>query len=190
MPDFSYYQVYLQAGLGELERYLLSDHLFWPLNISSAPGEPPYPKLTLGGLLLHQAFARPLSQSGSDQTVMQKFDSELDQIRTRWRVAWERKAAWEFKSRLRQWGNVLKEIRIDPEDQNDYYIYEVRLRLLLDLLSAETHSIDPALDEHLQGLDLLLRALFAPGDFIWQLELAPAFPIDKNWYLWGNLKEP
>ncbi len=38
MPDFAYYRVYLQAGLQEVERYLLSNELFWPLNIALLMG--------------------------------------------------------------------------------------------------------------------------------------------------------
>jgi len=190
MPDFAHYRVYLQAGLREAERYLLSDNLFWPLNITPAFGEPSYPNLTLGGLLLYQAYARATASSGPEKAVMRQIETELDAERTRWRVAWERKAAWEFKSRLRQWGNVLKEIRIDPEDNIDYYRYEVRLRVLITLLHPELREIDPAEQEHLDSLDLLLRALFDPGDFIWEPELAPGFPADDFWYLWGLPKEP
>ena len=190
MPDFQHYQQYLQGGLKAAEGYLLSDDLFWPLNILPAFGEPSYPNLTLGGLLLYQAYARPLAQTPSQQTDLQQIDTQLDVTRTQWRVAWERKAAWEFKSRLRQWGNILKEIRVDPDDNAGYYRYEVRSRVLLALLQAELGEVDPAQNEHLASLDLLLRALFAPGDFIWEPVFAAEFSVDKFWYLWGLPKEP
>jgi len=190
MPDFAYYQVYLQAGLREAERYLLSNRLFWPLNVEPALGEPAYANLTLGTLLLSSAFAHPLARNASQRTVLAEIEAEIDAVRIQWRVAWERKASWEYKSRLRQWGNVLKEIRIEPEDNIAYYRYEVRWRVLIHLLQAELTEINPALQEHLDSLDLLLRALFAPGDFIWEPELAPGFPDDNFWYLWGLPKEP
>ena len=47
--DFTYYQNYLQAGLGNLETYLLSDQLFGHLGLASPVGRT-YPNLTLGGL--------------------------------------------------------------------------------------------------------------------------------------------
>ncbi len=190
MPDFAHYRVYLQAGLKEAERYLLSNDRFWPLNIAPALGEASYPNLTLGGLLLYQAYARPLARTASQIAALQQIDTQIDAARTRWRVAWERKAAWEFKSRLRQWGNSIKEIRVDPEDSAGYYRYEVRWRVILALLQADVRELDPAHLEHLDSLDLILRALFAPGNFIWDPEFAPVFPIDKFWYLWGLLKEP
>jgi hypothetical protein len=190
MPDFAYYQGYLQAGLKEVERYLLSDQLFWPLIISSDSGEPSYPNLTLGGLRLYQKYARPLAQTISQKTVLQQIETEIEVTQTHWRVAWERKASWEFESRLRQWGNFIKEMRVDPEDHLGYYRYEVRFRVILDLLMSDLNDVDPAQIEHLEGLDTLLRALFSLGDFIWEPELAAEFPEDRFWYLWGVLKEP
>jgi len=190
MPDFAYYQVYLQAGLKEAEHYLLSDRLFWPLIIGSDPGEPSYPNLTLGGLRLYQKFARPLAQTASQKTSLQQIETEIEFTHTHWRVAWERKASWEFESRLRQWGNFIKEMRVDPEDQLGYYRYEVRFRVMLDLLESDFNDVDSAHLRHLEGLDTLLRALFSSGDFIWEPELATEFPEDKFWYLWGFLKEP
>lgn len=190
MPDFAHYRVYLQAGLKEAERYLLSNDLFWQLNIAPALGEASYPNLTLGGLLLYQAYARPLARTASQLADLQQIETQIDATRTRWRVAWERKAAWEFKSRLRQWGNTIEEIRVDPEDNVGHYRYEVRLRVLLELLRADIREFDPAHREHLDSLDLILRALFAPRDFIWEPEFAAEFPADKYWYLWGLPKEP
>ena len=190
MPDFAYYRVYLQAGLREAERYLLSNELFWPLNIMPGSDQPGYPYLTAGGLLLYARFARGMAVTPSQQGAFRKIEIEIEALQTRWQVAWEKKTAWEFESRLRQWGNVLKDIRVDPEDNIPYYRYEVRLRVLLDLLEEQVDEIDPALQAHLDSLDILLRALFKSGDFIWATGLASSFPVKDYWYLWGTLKEP
>ena len=104
MPDFAYYQVYLLAGLEEAERYLLSNDLFWPLNVAPPLGEPGYPNLTLGSFLLYHAYARSLVGTGTQEAVMRQIETEIHAVRTRWQVAWGRKASWEFESRLRQWG--------------------------------------------------------------------------------------
>jgi hypothetical protein len=188
MPDFAYYQVYLQAGNQEVETYLLSNELFWPLNASPAFGEPGYPKFTLGGFLYYEACARAMAQSASQMAAMRKIEMDMNSSRTRWQVAWLRKASWELNSRLQQWGNVLQEIRLDPEEHRDYYRYEVRVRVLISLLLADIKEIEPAQQERIDGLDILLRAFFHPGDFVWEPELADGFPRDPFWYLWGNPK--
>ena len=185
MPDFAYYQVYLQAGLTEVEAYILSNELFWPLNATPSYGEPSYPKFTLGGFLFYKACAQSMAKSDSQTAAMRKIESEMNIYRTRWQVAWVRKANWELKSRLRQWGNVLNEIRLDPEEHSDYYRYEVRSRVLISLLLPEIKEIEPAHQAQLDGLDILLQALFDPGDFIWEPVLASGFPADHFWYLWG-----
>ena len=186
MPDFAYYQVYLQAGLQELEPYLLSNQLFWTVNVSPSLGEPSYPKFTLGGFLSFGLFARILVKTAPQVAAMQRIEADINSYRTRWQVAWERKVSWEFRSRLRQWGNVLKDIRLDPEEHLDFYRYEVRCRVFIQLLLPEIKAVETAQREQLDGLDLSLRALFVPGDFIWEPELAPGLPSDRYWFLWGH----
>jgi hypothetical protein len=190
MPDFVFYQNYLEAGIKEAERYLLSKNLFWTLNVIPVLGETGYPSLTLGSLLLYKVHAKLLARTPAQETAYQQIELQFNAIYTQWRVAWEKKSTWEFKSRLRQWGNFLKEIRVDPEDHIGYYRYEVRLRVILDLLRPYLRELDPAHQEHLESLDILLKALFAPGKFIWEPELASEFPVKDYWYLWGLLKEP
>jgi hypothetical protein len=185
MPDFDYYQVYLQAGLQELEPYLISDQLFWTVNTSPSLGEPGYPKFTLGEFLFFGLCARTLAKTASQAASVHSIEAQTNNYHTRWQVAWERKASWEFSSRLRQWGNVLKEIRLDPEEHLDYYRYEVRWRVFIQLLLPEIRSLETAQQEQLDGQDLLLRAFFNPGDFIWEPDLAPGFPSDPYWFLWG-----
>ena len=189
MPDFGYYQTYLQAGLEEIERYLLSDDLFWSVSVVPS-ADVSYPNLTLGGLLLYQVYARVLAETSSQQVSYQKLENQLNSLRSHWRVAWERKATWEFEARLRQWGNVLKEIRSDPTENVAYYRYEVRIRVLLALLRHEIPEVDTAYLEHLDNLDTILQALFEPGDFIWEQGFTSAFPKDVYWYLWGEPREP
>ena len=183
-PDFAFYQIYLEAGLAELESYLLSADLFWTVT-ASATWQRSYPKLTLGGLLLYQKYAQLLAQTAPQRLACQKLDAQLKAQRTHWCVAWEKKAAWEFQSRLRQWSQSLKELRENPSENAAYYHSEVRTRLLLTLLQPEVGEIDPAYPEFLHTQDFLLQALLQPGAFIWEPELAPAFPQEAYWYLWG-----
>ena len=178
--DFSYYQVYLQAGIGQLQDYLLSDELFWPLGIQG------YLNLTLGGLLYYQRCAHALVVTASEQRLYQKISSELDSSRTRWRVAWQRKATWEFQSRLRQWGQALNEIRHEAEKNVPYYHSEVRTRVILSLLIPEVGELTSADQEQYESQNVLLRTMLKTGAFIWGPELEPAFPQDEFWYLWGQ----
>jgi hypothetical protein len=188
MPSVDYDLGYLRAGLAALEGYLLSKELYWNLGANPPPGEPAYPPLTLSSLLLSQArlHARPLDIVQRDELA--RLDEQIDEVRTRWRVAWERKAAHDFRARLSLWRDFIEEYRERPEANADRYAYEVRRRAMLHLLESEAGDIPPAETDLLAGLDRLLQAVFVPGNFVWEEELAYGFPRDPYWYLYGELR--
>ncbi len=179
---------FVGAAIPLLEDYLLSKDMYWSLAAEPPAGNPPYSELTLGSLLLALARlrARPLP---SDQNAgLIRLERELEQIRSRWRVAWEKKSQREFSSRLKLWRDFLEEYRLSPENNYDRYAYEVRKRVMLHLLAGEAGSLPQAELELLAGLDRLLRAVFVYGDFIWAKDLSGGFPPDAFWYLYGQLK--
>lgn len=179
---------YLRAGVEEMEAYLLSSEVYWPTGVKSPPGQPPYPQLTLGGVLLAQRRAHHFPGGAGDLQALSRLEAELEANRSHWRVAWEKKAAREFHARLMLWRDYLEEFRLHPENHADRYAYEVSRRVLLDLLQAETGDIPGAETELLAALDRQLQAHFAPGAFVWENGLQAAFPPDQFWYLYGNLR--
>jgi hypothetical protein len=188
MPSFDYDIRYLEAGLDLLEKYLFSSEIYWPIGVNAPPGEPDLPRLTLGGLFLSLARARAHAASPNQQELVYQLETKLNEIRARWRVAWDKKVAHEFRSRLNLWRDFLEEYRLNSEGNADRYAYEVQRRVMLDLLSGESSEIPPADRELLSGLDQLLGAVLLPGDFVWDQSLAVGFPPDKFWYLYGKLK--
>jgi len=188
MPTTEYDLRYLRAGIQELESYLLSGEIYQPLGISAPIGEKPYPQLTLGWLLLARLRARATAQSSAQKAELERLSQELEATRTRWRAAWEKKARAEFRARLNLWRDFLEEYRQDPEANYDRYGYEVGRRVLLQLLSGEIDELPEAEQEALSGLDLVLKAIFVPGEFIWDGELAASFPKTPYWYLYGRIK--
>jgi hypothetical protein len=189
MPSFEYDLGYVQAGLDVLEKYLLSEELFWSLNATPPGNTPEYPKLTLGGLLLAWARlnARPLTLAQQNQVA--GIVTDLEAVRTRWRVAWERKAAYSFKVRLRMWRDFIEEYRDNSRDHADRYSYEVRLGVMLHLLKREVSLQNKAEVDLLASLDTFLNAVLKPGVFVWESELEAGFPKDVYGYLYGYLQK-
>lgn len=179
---------YFEAGNSELEAYLLSDELFWPL--SGFPGQSRlrFPRLTLGGLLLARERAQARALAPAEQAVWTRLDRQLDATRRRWRVAWEKKAAREFTSRLNQWRNYLADFRQDPEANADYYPQEVRWRVMMHLLERETTEIPEAELELMKTLDIILRESLVSGPFIWEQDLTPGFTLETYWFLFSSLQ--
>lgn len=188
MVSLEYDIGYLQAGVHALESYLLSGDLYRPIGTSPPAGELPYPSLTLSGLLLAQARLRSRSISLGDRSKQENLDAQLDEIHTRWRVAWDKKANREFRSRLNLWRDFLEEYRARPENNSNRYSYEVSRRVMLYLLKPEAAGVPQAELNMLEGLDRILKAVLLPGGFVWEPELEPGFPADPFWYLYGKLK--
>ncbi len=180
MPSAEQDWAFIRAALPELRRYLLSEELFWPLGGQQ-------PRLTPGNLLLARQRLAAWAQSPAQEAELQRWDQALEVEVLRWPVAWEKKVAHEFASRLRQWRNYLEDYRRAPDEQAAYYPYEVHLRVILDLLSEETR-LDATDRGLLAGLDTQLRAAFRPGDFVWDAALQVAFPAADFWYLYGRLR--
>lgn len=179
---------YLREGLAVLKDYLLSNDLYWTVHASLPADSPPFPSLTPGGLVLaHQRLAgRRLG--ASEAADFSKLDEEFRLMRDHWRTAWERKATQDLKARLNQWRNFLEDYRKDSANHADRYSYEVRLRVMIDLLAAEIPGEQVQTGEALIALDGILRASLISGKFLWESELEPAFPSKRYWYLYGRLK--
>jgi hypothetical protein len=188
MPSFEYDLRYLQAGVDQLEAYLLSGDLYWTIGVSAPKGEPPYPQLTPGGLLLSRQRLSATAETPAQQAELVPMDERLDSLRSRWRTAWGNKARQDFHARLRLWRDYLEEYREKPSAHYDRYSYEVGRRVQLHLLAAEAVDIPQAEMDAVNGLDKLLQAVFRPGPFLWDDLLASSFPQPTYWYLYGNLK--
>ena len=187
MPSPEYDLRYLKAGIEQLESYLLSSDVYWSIGARAPAGETPYPKLTLGGLLLARLRAQSSIKTSTQQVELEELSRRLNDLRTRWRVAWEGKASKEFHARLNLWKNFLEEYRANPDTQYDRYKYEVTRRVMLYLLCDETENIRQAQRDLLASLDLLLHTVFVSGEFIWDVTLAASFPQEQYWYLYGGI---
>ncbi len=154
---------YLDAGLRELQDYLLSKMLYWPLSASRS-----LPHLTLGGLLLARQRLGPRADSQAAQ---------IEAIRSKWRTAWDTKASHEVRARGDLWRNYLQDYRESPESYVSEYAQQVRNRTMLTLLGEESNPFDES-----------LKGMFVAGDFVWESECAGYFPRDVFWFLYGKLK--
>ncbi|MFO7623333.1 MAG: hypothetical protein R6V73_03210 [Anaerolineales bacterium] len=189
MPSIEYDLNYLQAGLEDLEGYLLSKELYWAIDASAPTGETPYPRMTLGNLFLARARLSDRRLSTAERVQLDHLNKRIQDVRQQWLVAWGKKSVREFSARLRLWRDFLEEYRKNPTENLDRYAYEVTRRVVLDLLYAEAEEIPAEEVELLAGLNELLRAVFKPGRFIWNDKLKSSFPESTYWYLYGTLKE-
>lgn len=184
MPTLADDQAYFQNGVQELEDYLLSKELFWPLS-----GGKDLPRLTPGGLLLSRVRLRARATAPMDVAVLTKMELALEEVRSKWITAWERKAGQEVHTRAALWRNYLSDYQRSPDQYASAYPGEVHVRVMLHLLKEEFKNL-PADFVVVDGLDQLVKAAWLPGAFVWEKDLARGFPEAGYWFLYGKLRSP
>jgi len=187
MTEFNHEIQYIEAALSQLEDYLLSSEIYYPIGIRSTLEGKSHPRLTLGNLLLSTKKAAGYASSLTERLEQERQDDRVMEIRTKWRVAWGVKASAEFRSRLNLWRDFLEEYREHPEMNHDRYPYEVNRRVILNLLAPDADEVEPAEFNLLLILDNYLKAVLDRGEFIWDQDLESEFPSEPFWYLYGNL---
>jgi hypothetical protein len=176
-----------EATLAELESYLLSSELFWPTERRASTGSPPFPRLTIGNLLLalDELSAQAPKSPPTLRTRTARIRTEWDRAQAHWLVALERKARREAEARSNLWHAYLAEVG-ERSSRAGNYGNEVRNRVILARLGQEfipARAVE--LGEHAQTADRFLRAVFRHGEFIWDEALRPAYPPDGFWFLYG-----
>ncbi len=175
-PDYD--RRYLKAAFEVLEDYLKSTALYWPLDVKPPKGAPPYPQLTPGNVLLALRRLEAHDATGD-------FPARLRLFKGQWGAHWRQKAEREVRARLRQWRNYLQE----TTDRAPYYRYEVRERVILELLAEDLDGLPPDAARDLAVLDRLLQGAFREGAFVWEAPLGRVFPPERFWFLYGMIRD-
>jgi hypothetical protein len=153
---------FLECGTLELENYLLSKELYYPLGAH-------LPQLTLGAILLASARA-----GGKALHHQQRIET----VHAKWQAAWDVKTEREVHARGRLWMNYLTEYRADSKSEARVYPQNVHNRAILTLLGNPHHEADA-----------FLHSVFKPGRFVWDEECEMNFTRHEYWYLFGTVKE-
>jgi hypothetical protein len=177
-----------QAMAEAMPQYLLSAQEFWSLPVQAAPGEPPFPNLSLASwyLTLDQLEAQYDEMDGAQQVGVAKLRQIDDGLRLSYAVALAAKGKAEAHQRLSLWGAYLAELE-DGEQEGRRYATEVRQRVGLSRLLP---LLEDQAARHIEGrlfeLDERLRSIFQPGPFIWPPPLESIYPPPTYWFLYGS----
>jgi|Deesub1362A_J573_1020465.scaffolds.fasta_scaffold05927_3 hypothetical protein len=168
-----------RAMLEELESYLLSKELLWPLSRHAPPGEPPYPRLTLGNLLLTldalgaMEDALPPTQAAR----VQELKTRLQALKGKHAAAMQAKAVQEARMRANLWKAFLQDLD-ERRDEPQRIGQEVHHRLMAARLREFIFDDRQweALEGRLRAADRRLDAHFAPGPFLLEPALRKIYP--------------
>jgi hypothetical protein len=159
-----------------MDGYLLSKDLFQTI-------QPGMPQLTLGGYLLRQH--RLLALQGSllkadEQTQLVQAVAQFEQVKASRASYFAQKGEREYKSRLRQWREYLRDLAEGSSRGSDYAI-RVEVRTMLEYLPSPANT-------DLAALDAQLRQRWQPGSFVWSADWQAAYPADRYWWLYGGIR--
>lgn len=176
----------LEAMAAEMDDYLRSQSLFWPLP------DPSMPRLTLGGYLMRQHRLLALRQylDADEQERLDKAVEQYNEALVEKVVRFEARAHEELHARLRQWSEYIRELCKESLAAGDYYPSAVDTRVmiksLLDKLEKPPYVLDRRVFDELSAFDRALHNYWRPDDFVWPVEWKPAYPEKDYWYLYGR----
>lgn len=173
----------------EMDEYLDSEVLFWPMSQANMPA------LTLGGYLMRQHRLLALrylldedKQEEVDTAVMQYNDALVERI-----VRFETKAHREVEARLRQWSEYLRDVEQGMATSTSNYRTAVETRAmiaaLIDQLEIAPYNLEERVPQRVMLMDNQLRRHWESGDFVWPEEWQPAYPQSEYWWLYGRPRE-
>ena len=189
MQSVEYNLEFAQFMLGELKSYLLSKETFWPLGEQPSSGGPPFPRMSLGQLLLAfdelevQAETMSPKQISQYQELSERFDEQQAE-----RPANLEKKAWsEVQQRANLWNAYIDDLR-DSNRAVESYAQDVFNRVILERLQtflSEGEDLEELL-KRVQAVDRALRGIFQKGGFIWHPRLKPLYEREEYWFLYGR----
>ncbi|MCX8025504.1 MAG: hypothetical protein N3A60_09905 [Thermanaerothrix sp.] len=177
---------FFQAAVPDLEDYILSPVLFWPLNLRIGhPIPEDLNRLTIGNLLLAQARLTAYPWPESQHRQLTHLTQQIQHIRERWQANWQKKAAQEIPTRLNLWKQALAEVfDASTPASSAIWAHQVRHRAILHFLFQEVPTVESGHGEMLTALDQRLRSLKPLNGFLWEAEIQAAFPPDTFWFLY------
>lgn len=172
----------VEAMASNLTPYIYEDELFGIL-----PGD--LPRLTLGGLLMRLARLDVLADRlpESQQQTAENARRQLDEVREKWRVHYEKKIAHELRSRMVHLRQFLQEVEENPHRLTPDCPSAMEKRVMIELLKDEAMQLGVWTSElaaTLYGIDSQIRRLGEQRDFIWDPAVQDAYPRDKFWFLY------
>ena len=178
-------QNYIRAAAQELETYLLSSVLFWPLTgHKGAALKGDSSQLTPGNLLLSLKRLHARADSMAEGVMDLEQVAHIERLREQWRSNWQKKARQELDHRLTLWKNYLDNLTGMPQHLRGDFQSNIRQRVVLELLMIDLNPAGQAQAAVLAALDERLRAISQPRAFIWDDSVKSGFPGDPFWFLY------
>jgi hypothetical protein len=168
---------YLSSTANNLEDYLMSDSLYYPLG-----GD-----MQLGLGAMNEALWRLRSRedhgalSATQREQLHTHVLAIDDVRKKLKALYDTKARKEFRSRVDTWRWFID----DPVGGPKAWAAQAWSRIRLALLKLDVEQPKEAV-MWLDLADRTLRERFTEGPFVIDADLEPAASRTDHWWLWGK----
>jgi hypothetical protein len=173
----------------EMGDYLVSTQLFWP-KIDHKLVQP-----TIGGFWVRQHRLQVLKGTLLDAAGQERLDQTIqlfEEACTKQSRHFEQKVSRELEARVRQWAEDLDELLADEPPSMAYYRSDVEVRAIIDAMLDHLDSLPTeakvSVLREIGRLDHQLEKRWAAGEFIWPAGWEAAYPRQRYWWLYGQLK--
>lgn len=163
---------FILASAAELEQYLSSSVVLWPLRGNKAPLSP-------GNLLFAQSRLNATTADGELIGNLERIKVIIDTNRS----AWRRRVEKEIPLRLNQYRSLVDDY-LDVGTIDAGYRNNISTRVKLDLLLSALDAEPVANLQVIAELDRKLFSLLCEGKFIWEDALGDLFTKDRYSFLY------
>ncbi|MEE8120350.1 MAG: hypothetical protein V3T55_02400 [Anaerolineales bacterium] len=192
MQSVEYTLNLFEAMLDEIEEFLLAADIFWPLAKRSKPDLPPFPRLSIGGLLMTQdeSMAQEAEMSPDQKVRHAKLQRHWDLTLHKWRSALGHKSEREMGMRLNLWRAYLTDLEEGSASHFDYH-HEARNRVQFSRLQTIVTGSSKTLKmvKTIRSLDARLLNLTISSEFIWDDHLRATYPEGDFGFLYRQPRE-
>ncbi len=188
MWQIEYEEAIIREMLSDGDAFLFSDVIYWQLNLSSKDFSPAQRRLRIsaGRLLISIMLLKHYKEDGREVILTQL----LERI-NKWSANWQKKVARELPVRIRQWNQLITDLRVDSDFSQPQMNNQLQIRLMIGLLLDELTAMEREKFLPLtENLDNRYKNLTVGNGFVWNNELIEIFPSDKFWYLYRKLGHP
>lgn len=187
----------LRRDLDEMERmverlgdYLLGDAMYLSIGVAAFRGSSS-PQMTIGALLLRRRRLMRLRAKLKRADGI-RFDAALvehSKLQREWTLHYEQKLLREIPMRLRLMAAFFRECSENPRDCAGAYPIEALRRTIVGEILLAMMEFGYEKSEVIASVcsaDQALRRILQAGEFIWSPLLAPVYPQDDFWWLYGR----
>ena len=192
MESVDYNLDLFEAMLDEIEGFLLSADIFWPLAKHSNHDSPPYPRLSTGALLMTQdeILAQEAEMNADQKARHADLQRQWQGVLNKWRSALGRKSEREMGMRLNLWRAYLSDLeegKVSHFDYNRETRNRVQFTRLRTLSTGSSKTLK--MEKTIRALDARLLNLTIASEFIWDSRLRETYPESEFGFLYRQPRD-